>query len=74
MDTMTPAALHACGTDAAVAEKLLTAVVAEGPICHMPDFDMNKKKSDELAPTDAGDEDDGGDDGDEDGDFDVPLT
>ncbi|ONM13211.1 hypothetical protein Zm00014a_021258 [Zea mays] len=68
MDTAAPLQLKACAGDAA--EKLLLAVAAEGPICGVPDFKMRGKKSDELEPVDAGDEDDdGGDDGDEDGDF-----
>ena len=41
----------------------------QDPTYRMPDFKMSGKKSDELEPTDAGDEDDGGDDDDEDGDF-----
>ena len=62
-------ALLAAGDDVTAANLLAAAVATEGPVFDMPDFKMGGKKSDDAAPTDAGDEDGGDDDGDEDGDF-----
>ncbi|XP_014751202.1 acidic leucine-rich nuclear phosphoprotein 32 family member B [Brachypodium distachyon] len=67
MEPAAPGALHACADDDLA--ELLTAAGAEDTICCAPEFKMGGKKSDEAAPTDAGDEDGDDDDGDDDGDF-----